>query len=1017
MTETKTILIAGYYGFGNVGDEAILGAMLAALRERRPDLEFIVVSDNPTETATNYDVQSIHWKDVDALLNAARESDLILLGGGGLFQDYWGVPEGTSLTPSHWGISYYSGIGMLAILYQKPFMLYAVGVGPLRTEAGRELTRWTFEIASVAAVRDPESRDLLIELGVPKRKIILVPDPALAVEPESKPAAEILESHGIDLSARPLIGVCIRNWGEGEKADRWKRELAAALDRFLAAQDAQALFIPFQVQEHMLENDRAVAEELVSLMQNQDRASVLPDSHSPAVTAGLVSQCQLTVGMRLHSLVFAASAGIPAIALVYDPKVGSFMNSLGLSEYSLDLSSLTPEQMSGVLESAWARREAIGQDLAVSAGKLRTLTTKAPNLALKLLDQRSKAPFSMEVLQALAIQQTRNLADRERELQSLLAQLEAKQQEVLELQGQIDEMVSSRYWKLAQGIRRLRMSLIPEASRRERFFEGGIQHATELIHTLTRSASSFRESIRERGLLSGTLAGLWGLGRDVRGRRTNRAGEADLALVKSSGLFDEAWYLANNPDVARSKVDPLRHYVDKGGLEGRDPGPQFSSLWYLHRYDDVRRAGMNPLLHYLKYGQQEGRVTSSVQQALTSQVLEPYQADSDSSSYEIVRNVVWALNERSLKGMFVVTSPFVFDEFFNQRVINFSKFLSKDGWGIVYVAWRWSEQEAIPSIGEEVYRNIFQIPVDMFLRNTQAFAQVQTEQNYFVVEFPYPGFFLGGLKLRRHGFTLVYEIIDEWEEFHKVGQALWFNKELESAFVINANVVTAVSQPLIEKFSPLRQGIHLSPNGYTPAFLGEEHRNIAAKNQVQKDAVHLGYFGHLTESWFDWDFLLKVLQLARKKGLNLFVHLIGYGEPDLQKKLARYSDRVKFYGKVHPSELYKYVQNWDAAMIWFRSGKLSEAVDPIKIYEYLYFGLPTIVKGIDHLKDFPLTYVVSNEVQAVETLIAVRQNRLNGRRNHQEITSAVEDRLASSTWEHRFADLLTLLNDGKRMGL
>lgn len=497
--------------------------------------------------------------------------------------------------------------------------------------------------------------------------------------------------------------------------------------------------------------------------------------------------------------------------------------------------------------------------------------------------------------------------------------------------------------------------------------------------------------------------------------KRNRKLEEDLALIKSSGLFDETWYLANNPDVSQSKVDPLIHYLYYGGFEERDPGPQFFSHWYLNTYEDVKKAGLNPLLHYVKYGRSEGRVISPLQQALTPQILEPYRNESNSNSYEIVRTVIGRLNERSLKGIFMVTSAFVFDEFFNQRVINLSKFLSKQGWGVVYIAWRWSEKEEMLSIGEEVYKNIFQVPVDMFLKNVDAFAQVPYVEKYFVVEFPYPGFFLSGLRLRRNGFKIVYEIIDEWEEFHKVGQAIWFNKSLENTFVINANSVTAVALPLIEKFSGLRQDIYLSPNGYTPALLGEKHRNIAHKKQIQKDEVHLGYFGHLTESWFDWDFLLNVLDLAQKKNFKIYVHLIGYGEPNLREKLASYSDRVKFYGKIHPSELYKYVEKWDAAIIWFRSGKLSEAVDPIKIYEYLYFGLSTIVKGISHLQDLPLTYIVENESQVLDTLITLQNDGLKHLRESPEITLAVEQTLVKSTWEQRFTDLLGILENEKQL--
>jgi hypothetical protein len=80
-----------------------------------------------------------------------------------------------------------------------------------------------------------------------------------------------------------------------------------------------------------------------------------------------------------------------------------------------------------------------------------------------------------------------------------------------------------------------------------------------------------------------------------------------MALIRSSGLFDEAWYLNHNLDVAQAKVDPVRHYLLFGGFEGRDPSPKFSSSFYLKTYEDVKKAGINPLVHYLKCGREEGR--------------------------------------------------------------------------------------------------------------------------------------------------------------------------------------------------------------------------------------------------------------------------------------------------------------------------------------------------------------------------------------------------------------------------
>ena len=63
----------------------------------------------------------------------------------------------------------------------------------------------------------------------------------------------------------------------------------------------------------------------------------------------------------------------------------------------------------------------------------------------------------------------------------------------------------------------------------------------------------------------------------------------DLYLTWTSGLFEQDWYLANNPDVAQAKVNPLLHYLRFGGFEGRDPGPNFCSGWYLDTYEDVKR--------------------------------------------------------------------------------------------------------------------------------------------------------------------------------------------------------------------------------------------------------------------------------------------------------------------------------------------------------------------------------------------------------------------------------------------
>src|SRR5580704_6698444 len=93
-----SIFIAGYYGFDNAGDEAILRCMVDHLRALRPNLDITVASGNPEKTAARHGVRSVPWNDIHAVRGAVEKCGLVLVGGGGLFHDYWGVDPDTFLT-------------------------------------------------------------------------------------------------------------------------------------------------------------------------------------------------------------------------------------------------------------------------------------------------------------------------------------------------------------------------------------------------------------------------------------------------------------------------------------------------------------------------------------------------------------------------------------------------------------------------------------------------------------------------------------------------------------------------------------------------------------------------------------------------------------------------------------------------------------------------------------------------------------------------------------------------------
>lgn len=92
---------------------------------------------------------------------------------------------------------------------------------------------------------------------------------------------------------------------------------------------------------------------------------------------------------------------------------------------------------------------------------------------------------------------------------------------------------------------------------------------------------------------------------------TNPSLLRDRRLLASSTLFSPTWYLANYPDVARSDIDPLDHYLLRGASEGRAPSEEFDPDFYLASNPEIAGDGPNALVHYLRHGKQQGRIAQS----------------------------------------------------------------------------------------------------------------------------------------------------------------------------------------------------------------------------------------------------------------------------------------------------------------------------------------------------------------------------------------------------------------------
>jgi hypothetical protein len=351
------VLISGYYGFGNAGDEAILTALLSELRAALPDAGVTVVSGSPRETELEHEVTAVHWQDMPAIVAAARDADRMVLGGGGLFQDYWGVHPDNLLTARHGSIDNWTGFALLATLSSTPLMIHGVGIGPVTSEAGIEYTRLAFDQAAVATVRDEASREVLAAAGLEDR-IELTADPAFLLTPVPADVIEpLLAADGVAPSDTLRVAVALRPWLEGPRG--WQDDVARGLDALVERTGCDILFVPFQRSLAPRENDARVATEVAGRMRHVRHTTILRSDYRPAELLAVLGTCGLVVGMRLHAGIFAAHQGVPLVALSYDPKVTALMDALGISDFnvSLDRSSSLPDLGSEALARATELRE------------------------------------------------------------------------------------------------------------------------------------------------------------------------------------------------------------------------------------------------------------------------------------------------------------------------------------------------------------------------------------------------------------------------------------------------------------------------------------------------------------------------------------------------------------------------------------------------------------------------------------------------------------------------------------
>jgi polysaccharide pyruvyl transferase CsaB len=302
--ERGGVMLCGYFGACNAGDDATLEAVLASL----PKLPKGVLPTVPAvkKGALPEGVQRIGRYNLFALARELSKTRLFILCGGTLLQN----------STSNRSLGYYYLLSRLASKQGARVMIYAGGIGPIIGDEAAYEAVSAVENCDAVTLRDSGSLELLEEMECETEGIAITADAAIRTEPLPLPESILKRlpegREYFAVSVRPLKGL---NRGERARSPEEIYETVVSAVRVVAdRRNAVPLFIPFAPEDVKL---------CEKLCRRAERGIVLPHMRAGHIIS-VLEKCSFTLGMRLHSAVFSSVAGTPAIMIAYDPKVAAF---------------------------------------------------------------------------------------------------------------------------------------------------------------------------------------------------------------------------------------------------------------------------------------------------------------------------------------------------------------------------------------------------------------------------------------------------------------------------------------------------------------------------------------------------------------------------------------------------------------------------------------------------------------------------------------------------------------------
>jgi len=326
----QKLVIAGAYGCGNVGDDAILAGLLKRFRPEQFDIT--VFTADAVQTKKQFKIKTVRQKlnvgfslkilkefEFIKMIRAISTADILIIGGGALIHD---------LRP--YNLPYFFALHALARMSGAKVLYFGIGVGPLTTGLGQWLCRRMLPKANHISVRDPEGKVWLQKAGV-QADVVVSADPAFALGPGDIDKGRIKQVLRMENVPASYISTTVCGWFRS--SDFWRRNqldlkqgilrMAEIYDFLIRRYRKAVLFVPTVVPY-----DRELAIQIRKHMKNPDGFYCLKQDYSPSELMGIVAGSEWLLGMRLHSMIFATIMQIPFLGIIYDQKVDHFMKMI-----------------------------------------------------------------------------------------------------------------------------------------------------------------------------------------------------------------------------------------------------------------------------------------------------------------------------------------------------------------------------------------------------------------------------------------------------------------------------------------------------------------------------------------------------------------------------------------------------------------------------------------------------------------------------------------------------------------